>query len=97
MNQLCVCAQLLSRVPLFMTLGTVAHQAALSVEFFRQEYWSRLPFPSPGNLPNPEIEPMSSALQVDSLPLSHQGSPINPSRYSLGSEFEFGYLQQEAF
>ena len=40
---------------------------------------------------------MSPALQVDSLPLSHQGSPINPSRYSLGSEFEFGYLQQEAF
>ena len=46
-----------------------------SMRFPRQECWSRLPFPSPGDLPNPGIEPMSPALQVDSLPLSHQGSP----------------------
>ena len=39
--------------------------------FLRQEYWSGLPFPSPGHLPNPEIEPGSSAWQADSLPLSH--------------------------
>ena len=39
--------------------GTVAHQAALSIEFSRQEYWSRLPSPSPGYLPNPGIEPVS--------------------------------------
>ena len=44
--------------------------------FSRQEYWSGLPFPSPGDLPDPGIEPMSPALQADSLPLSHQGSPV---------------------
>ena len=38
---------------------TVAHQAPLSMGFFRQEYWSELPFPSPGNLPDPGIKPMS--------------------------------------
>ena len=43
--------------------------------FYRQEYWSGLPFPSPGDLPNPGIEPASPALQAGSLPLSHQGSP----------------------
>ena len=81
----------------FTTPWTVAHQAPLSMQFSRQEYWSRLPFPSPGNLSNPGIKPMLPALQVDSLPLSHQGSPTNPSRYSLGSEFEFGHLHQAAF
>ena len=45
------------------------------MEFSRQEYWSELPFPPPGDLPDPGIEPMSPALQVDTLPLSHQGSP----------------------
>ena len=44
--------------------------------FPRQEYWSRLLFPSLGDLPHPGIKPMSPALQVDSLPLSHQGGPI---------------------
>ena len=48
-----------SRVRLFVTPWTVAHQAPLSVGFSRQEYWSGLPFPSPGNLPNPESEPAS--------------------------------------
>jgi len=46
---------------------TVAHWAPLSMEFSRQEYWSGLPFPSPGDLPNPEIEAVSPALQADSL------------------------------
>ena len=46
---------------------TVAHQAALSMGFPRQEYWSELPFPSPGDLPDPGIEPGSPALQADSL------------------------------
>jgi len=45
------------------------------MEFFRQEYWSGLPCPPPGDLPNPEIEPTSPALQADSLPWSHWGSP----------------------
>ena len=47
---------------------TVAHQAPLSMRFSRQEYWSGLPFPSPGDLPNPGIEPKSPALQADDLP-----------------------------
>ena len=51
-----------------MTPWTVAHQAPLSMGFSRQEYWSGLPFPSPGDLPNPDIEPGSSGLQADSLP-----------------------------
>ena len=61
-------------VPLFMTPWTVAHQAPLSMEFSRQEYWSGQPSPSPGELPDPGIKPGSPALQVDVLPLSHQGS-----------------------
>ena len=44
-----------------MTLWTVAHQAALSMEFYRQEYWSALPFPSPGDLPDPGLELVSLA------------------------------------
>ena len=49
------------------TPRTVAHQAPLSMEFSRQEYWSGLPFPSPGDLPDPGIEPGSPALQKDSF------------------------------
>ena len=57
----------LSRVQLFVTPWTVAHQAPPSMEFSRQEYWSGLPFPSPGELPNPGIEPRSPTLRVDAL------------------------------
>ena len=60
-------AQSLSRVQLFATSWSIAHQAPLSVGFSRQEYWSGLPFPSPGDLPNPGIEPRSPALQADAL------------------------------
>ena len=56
----------------FVTLWTIARQAPLSMGFSRQEYWSGLPSPSPGALPDPRIEPESPALQVDSLLLSHQ-------------------------
>ena len=52
----------LSRARLLATPWTAAHQAPPSMGFSRQEYWSGVPFPSPGNLPNPEIEPRSSAL-----------------------------------
>ena len=52
---------------LFATPWTVAHQAPLSMGFSRQEYWSGLPFPSPGDLPDPGIEPRSPALQADPL------------------------------
>ena len=55
----CVCAQLLSRVRLFGTPWTVAHQAPLSVGFSRQAYWSGLPFPPPGDLLDPGIKPVS--------------------------------------
>ena len=55
----CVCVCVLSFVRLFVTPWTVAHQALLSVGFFRQEYWSELPFPSLGDLSNPGIEPKS--------------------------------------
>ena len=57
-----------SQVQLFETLWMVTHQAPLSMEFSRQEYWSGLPFPSPGDLPNLGIKPWSPALQADSLP-----------------------------
>ena len=50
-------------------------QAPLSMELPRQEYWSGLPFPLPGDLPDPEVEPRSPALQVDSLPSEPQGKP----------------------
>ena len=58
----------LSHVRLFVIPWTVAYQAPLSMEFSRQEYWSGLPFPSPGDLPHPGIEPRSPALQADSVP-----------------------------
>ena len=67
-----------SHIRLFVTLWTVTHQAPLSMGFSRQEYWSGLPCSPPGDLPNPGIKPASPTLlhqQVDSLPLSHQGSP----------------------
>ena len=57
----------LSRVRLFTTLWTVARRVPLSMGFSRQEYWSGLPFPSPGDLLNPWIEPGSPALQADAL------------------------------
>ena len=54
--------------PTLATPWTVASQAPLSMGFSRQEYWSGLPFPSPGDRPNPRIEPQSAALQADYLP-----------------------------
>ena len=57
----------LSHVQLFATPWTEAYQAPQSMEFSRQEYWSGLPFPSPGDLPNPGIGPGSLALQVDAF------------------------------
>ena len=53
---------LVTKLHLFVTLWTVAHQAPLAMAFPRQEYWSVLPFPYPRDIPNPEIEPMSPAL-----------------------------------
>ena len=76
----CVCvhahvgAQSLNHVRFSATLQTGPHQAPLSTELSRHEYWSRLPFPPLGYLPNPGIKPTSLALQADSLPLYHLGS-----------------------
>ena len=74
-----VCVQLsLSCVQLFVTPWTVTHQVPLSMEFSRQEYWSWLPFATPGDLPNSGIKPYIWCLlhwQEDSLPLCHLGSP----------------------
>ena len=69
----CVC-EWLSRVRYFATPWTVTCQAPLSMKFSRQEYWSGLPLPSPGDLPDPEIEPGSPALQADALPSSELSS-----------------------
>ena len=60
-------SELLNRVRLFVTPGTAAHQALLSMGFPRQEYWGGLPFPSPGDLPDPGIEPGSPTWPADYL------------------------------
>ena len=65
----------LSLVGLFGTPWTVAYPAALSMGFSREEYWSGLPFPSPGDLPNPGIEARSPTLQADALPSEPPGKP----------------------
>ena len=67
----------LSHVRLYATPWTVAYQAPPSMEFSRQEYWSGLPFPSPGDLPDPGIEPGSPTLQADALPSEPPGKPQN--------------------
>ena len=67
----------LSRVRLFATPWTEAYQAPQAMEFSRQEYWSGLPYPSPGDLPNPGIEPGSPTLQADALPFEPPGKPQN--------------------
>ena len=67
----------LSRVRLFATPWTVAYQASPPMGFSRQEYWSGLPFPSPGDLPNPEIEPGSPALEADALTSEPPGKLVN--------------------
>ena len=64
-----------SHVWLFVTPWIVAYQAPLSMEFSRQKYWSGLPFPSPGDLPNPEIKPRSPTSQADALPSEPPGKP----------------------
>ena len=68
------CACMASHVGLFATPWTVAGQAPLSMGFSRQEHQSELPFPSPGDLSDPGIEPRSPALQADGLPSEPPGS-----------------------
>ena len=72
----CVCElSCFSCFQLFATWWTVASQAPLSMGFSRQEYWSGLPFPSPGDLPHSGNEPASPALQAGSLPTGPPGTP----------------------
>ena len=66
---------LVARVLLFVTQWAVACHASLSIGFSRQEYWSGLPFSSPGDLPDPGIEPWSPALQADVLLSEPPGNP----------------------
>ena len=75
----------LSRVRLFATPWTVAHQAPPSMGFSRQEYWSGLPLPSPGDLPHPGIEPRSPTLQADALTSEPPGKPLGVT----GSGYKF--------
>ena len=83
----------LSRVRLFVTPWTVAHQAPLSMGFSRQEYWSGLLFPSPGDLPNPGIEPRSPALQADALSSEPPGKPQLYVYFSLNQTNEWSCVK----
>ena len=80
---LSVLSQLLQSCPTLCDLQTIAHQAPLSMGFSRQEDWSGLPYPLPGDLPNPGIKPISlafPALLADSLPTEPPGKPISTLR-----------------
>ena len=78
--------------PTLATPQTAAHQASLSMGFSRQEDWSGLPCPPPGDLPNPGIKLRSPALQVDSLPSEPPGMPINNVRLKENSKALFDRL-----
>ena len=97
MKDVVVVLQLLSYVQLLVTPCTVAYQAPLFMECSRQEYWSGFSFSSPVGLLDPRIEPMSPALQVDSLLLSHLGSPcLKDSRHQTGEEKKSSVFSQGA-
>ena len=74
------CGQWLSRVLLFVARWIVARQAPLPIEFSRKEYWSGLPFPASGNLPNPGIEPVSSMSPVCAGEFFSTEPPGKPTR-----------------
>ena len=82
-NKVKVKVKSLSRVQLLVTPWTVAYQAPPSMGFSRQEYWSGLSFSSPGDLPDPEIDPGSPALQADYLPSEPPGKPLSVNSTSL--------------
>ena len=69
-----------------MTPWIVAHQAPPSMEFSRQEYWSGLPFPSPGDLPHPGIEPGSPAVRADALPFEPPRQHIKKQRHYFANK-----------
>ena len=73
-----------SRVQLFETPWTVARQAPLSMGFSRQEYWNGSPFPSPGDFPNPGIDPGSPALQAETLSSEPPGNELTLNNLNEG-------------
>ena len=78
-------------------LGTIDYQAPLSMAFSTQEYWNELSFPSPGDLPNPGIEPQSlasPALKVNSLPLSHMGLHEHGTKLRIIDFESFNYQKK---
>ena len=77
---------------LTVTTWSVALQALLSMGFPRQEYWSGLPFPTPGDLPNPGIEPWSPALQADSLVSESPGKVLQASKQNLSHRIPLLYF-----
>ena len=83
-----MCAQSLSHVQLFVTLWTTACQAPVSLEFSRQEYWSGLPFPPPGDLPDPGIEPRSLVSPAWGGGFLNSVAPRKPSGMLLGHKKE---------
>ena len=87
----------LSRLRLFVTPWTVAQQAPPSLGFSRQEYWSGLLFPSPGDLPDPGIEPRSPVLQADALISEPPGKPFLLCIKPLRKERVDGYVPLFAF
>ena len=96
----CVCVRArarereLSNVQLFVTPWTLAHQAPLSTEFSRQESWSRLPLPTPGDLPTQGLNLLLLHWQVDSLPLSYLGSPPTPYCSQMKSSASFDHFNR---
>ena len=92
--------KLLSCIWLFATPGTVDYKAPPSMEFSRQEYWSGLPLPSPGDLPNPGIEPGSPTLQADALPSELPRKPRilkpRPKLISIFSKWKHQFSKRQA-
>ena len=84
----CVCVLVAKSSLLFVTPWIVAHQVPLSMGFSRQEYWSGLPFPSPGDLLDPGIKPMSPELQSDSLPSEPQGKGAHVKMFNIFCHYE---------
>ena len=84
----------LSRVRLFAIPWTVAYQAPPSMGFSRQECWSGLPLPSPGDLPNPGIKPGSPSLQADALPSEPPGKPSTDKSKVLGALIKYPILYE---
>ena len=79
----------LSRVRLFVTPWTVARQASPSMGFSRQGYWSGLLFPSPGDLPDPGIEPGSPTLQAGALPSEPPGKPMRKATVQINENDQY--------